>query len=299
MNIKYKYFKYKNKYINLKKNQLGGYDINNFGYIKLNEETKSEIFNDSRFNFNKQIQLVDLIKQLYENLIKETIDLEENDNLIDKIKNIYYEITNEERIKHIPKNIFIEKIFGDLTNKINRDKQYLFWIETLIYNIYGFSYIDYREDKIIYNDYSTLNMFINCVINKILVSDSYLFFYIDGNYKIVMIVNNGLYNNETNVSEHIFIHKLPSTIISEKLFDLSNIPMALHLHKYSIQILQPDYIMSNPIGVMKIIFKQMTETSILEKLDLEFTTASDSKGIFFCRIPDHVFKVLQKDNLIT
>ena len=141
-------------------------------------------------------------------------------------------------------------------------------------------------------------MFLNCLIAKTLDASQYLFYYIDNNYKIMMVVNKSIWDFGT-ISEHIYIHKFPSTILTEKLFGKNHLNMAENLHKYAIQELKPNYIVSAPLPIMIPIFNKLCQDGILvETSNLIDIIVSYSEKEVFCIKPTHMYWINVYDNLI-
>ena len=122
---------------------------------------------------------------------------------------------------------------------------------------------DFMESNVGDNENS---YFLKCM-KKEIESESHIVYYIDGEYKICMIVNTFV-ENEKRYSEHIFIHKLPSTVIYYKLNDKNkHKQMAKYLHLYAINKFKPNYIISAPLDIMLPIFGSLEKDGILKEID--------------------------------
>lgn len=277
---KNKYLKYKTKYNELKnKYMIGGYNYNNFNLIKLDSSNKRTILENPLFNFNKEIKLVLLICDFLKSF--KNINANAKIKLIDKIKDELFEITKLNDIKCMNNNKFIDKIFYNICDENNIKKQKNLFYNVYRENIYGandmFEDGEFMRTDCIGNDC----MFLNCIINKNLDSDSYIVYYIDKNYKMVMMVNNSNFvqlNPMSNVSEHIFIHKLPSTELLERIYGKKNNNMAIKLHKYAIQELKPNIVVSAPLKIMESVFEKLCDEQILSEISKDYMISFFSKG---------------------
>ena len=267
-NYKSKYFKYKMKYFELKKNMIGGeYNYDNFNLIKLDSLNKYDILTNSSLNLRKEMKLIYLIHLFLLHILQNR----KNNELAEQIKNELFEITKLNDIKCMNVCEFIDKVFGDINNKSNIKKQFSLFSFDYKNNIYGFNNID-KDDLFMRNGgINNSDMFLDCLY-KNLDANSYIVYYIDKNYKMIMMVNNSNFdqlNPYPNVSEHIFIHKLPSTELIEKIYGKKNFDMAIKLHKYAIQKLKPNYVVSAPLTIMKPIFKKLCDEQILVEMSTE------------------------------
>ena len=282
------------------KNKEEQYKFENFGFIQLDPSNKKVILENELFNFNKELKLIDLISKLFiprpdDGEPQITMDYD----IIIKIKNILFEITKIDDILIMDNNAFMEHIFGDLMDRENNIKQYEFYTGAIKYNIYGFDKFRTIDDKEKLWGYSNRKMFLNCILTKNLSADSYIFYYMDNNYKMVMMVNKsewGVTEGKFTISEHIFIHKLPSTILIEKLFGQQYFDMASKLHKYAIQVLKPTYIVSAPLEIMIPVFNKLCEEKIL--LYQNMNNMIEQEQHKFCYKPTKIYAVIKNNDLI-
>lgn len=283
------------------------YDINKFGYFKLNETT---LLNDNYFDLKTELILVDLISQFLPSpfVSDEYINNFEFDyDIADKIKNLFTQITKSDSSTNT--DDFIIKIFGNLADKSNIKKQSRIFTSDIKMNIYGFDNIDQKTDNPV--GYENNCALIEHILSKKIKAESYIFYYVDKNYKIMMMVNKSILpnlyncasdtninsNNSSIISEHIYIHKSVSTILYERLYGKNYIDMPKKLHMFAIQQIKPKYLVSTPLPVMVPIFEKLCDDNILKKVNsfTEFNIQCyDSEHInnIFCAQPSHIFVVL-------
>lgn len=304
MNWKHKYLKYKSKYLILKG---GEPNRENFGFIQLDSSGKKSILTNPLFNLENETKLIDLVCKF---LTPKNFDGYSWDNIgefifsndyIQEIKTKLVEITGLVDIGYMLDEQFIEIIFGDLRDKKNLEKIIKYYRDDIKYNIYGFDkFVKFEHDeKEKIWGYTGYRMFLNCAIAKTLDATQYIFYYIENNYKIMMLVNKSLWEFGT-ICEHIYIHKLPSTILIEKIFGKNHRNMAENLHKYAIQELKPNYIVSAPLPIMIPIFNKLSESGILFEIPNPFDTSTrpDYVTEVFCTVPTRMYWVNINDNLI-
>lgn len=325
-----KYFKYKMKYNNLKK-MNGGYNYSNFGIINLDPLNRAEILENPLLNLKKEIKLTYLICEflslLKKNKLSEQISddafeitkLTKLNELSEQIKNELFLITKLNDIKCMDVYEFIEKILPNINDKINYKKQHDLFYSTYKKNTYGLDEITPDGEFVNTPCAGRVNcMFLQC-LDKSLEADSYIVYYIDKNYKMIMVVNNSnfIQINNSSISEHIFIHKFPSTELTERIYGKKNFDMAIKLHKYAVQQLKPNFVVSSPIPIMIPIFKKLCEENIFVEVDktnfipffrygkknkvnvISDTSYLESMGPdVFCFEPDHIYWVMKNINLI-
>lgn len=85
---------------------------------------------------------------------------------------------------------FIEKILPNINDKINYKKQHWLFYSTYKKNTCGFDEITPNDEFVNTPCEWRVNcMFLQC-LNKSPDADSYIVYYIDKNYKMIMVVNN-------------------------------------------------------------------------------------------------------------
>ena len=271
--------------------------FNNFGHINLNSSNIASMMDgtviDSQGNtinlqLLKETMLIDLISQYLPDLCgfyeSNYIDQYVFDNeIVDKIKKLLAEITSCPEIENLENHEFVKKIFGNLSCRQNLEKQSKLYIGDIKNNIFGFRCVNSNGKPFGYS-----NMFLKNVFVKKLNCDKNICYYIKGNFKMMMMVNTSNWNDNILISEHIFIHKFPSTLLFEKIYGKTHNNMALLLHKYAIQTFNPNYVVSAPLNIMVPIFDNMCSNNILNEVDPMF---SSDEGVF-CIKPNKMYFVL-------
>jgi hypothetical protein len=132
------------------------------------------------------------------------------------------------------------------------------------------------------NDLSrmTIEPFKSCIFNQSsLTKDVQKYIFKEEDSRLYMLVNvnhgKGINGEEIKIAEHIYIHKLPSVIIGKWVRQMNNPsiskdpPLAKLLHKYAISVIQPDYIVSNPLSIMDPVFSELKKEEFLENIPLD------------------------------
>ena len=272
--------------------------LENFGYISLNPSNIASIMDgtviDSQGNMIdlqllKEIILIDLISQFIPNpcgfIESGYIDhFVFNYEIVDKIKKLLAEITSCPEIGDLENHEFTEKIFGNLSDRQNLEKQSNFYIGDIKNNIFGFGYINSNGRPFQYT-----NMFLRNAFVKELDCDKNICYYIKENFKIMMMVNTSEWDNGVLISEHIFIHKFPSTLLFEKIYGKTHDNMAQSLHEYAIQTFMPNYVVSAPLKIMIPIFDKMCSDNVLHEVNVPFLSDEET----FCAKPTKMYCVIR------
>ena len=88
-------------------------------------------------------------------------------------------------------------------------------------------------------------------------------YYKDGYNKMCMMVNQNFY---PKISEHMFIHRLPSSLLYSKITGIRFESNVLKLHKYAIKIYKPKFIVSSPVNYMISFFSKLVDYKIIEEI---------------------------------
>ena len=176
----------------------------------------------------------------------------------------------------------------------------------------------------------TMGLFRKCLLPSTLREDVEKYIFMEKNTKMYMMVN---VIENIKISEHIYIHRLPSAFIKrlkDKLEnpDKDNIPsnfskklqriqnpskkdkdalfLSKKMHEFAISVIKPDYVVSNPLEVMKIVFKVLEDENIVTlvstgfkdfnnyeviKIIRENFRDSDEMSRKTCESPEYIFKV--------
>jgi len=160
----------------------------------------------------------------------------------------------------------------------------------------------------------TMGLFRKCLLPSTLREDVEKYIFMEKNTKMYMMVN---VIENIKISEHIYIHRLPSAFIKrlkdklenpDKNKDKDKDPLFLskQMHKFAISVIKPDYVVSNPLEVMKIVFKVLEDENIVTlvstgfkdfnnyeviKIIRENFRDSDEMSRKTCESPEYIFKV--------
>ena len=180
-------------------------------------------------------------------------------NYIQNLKQIYIESYDviSTRINLIAKNstlnlseLSAEDIINILFRQINTftklKKICIFYVELYRQTIGHYSDSFYIEES----EYPDCN-------NK-----RYLVTYND---ELSMFISNGKFIDNIIYSEHIFISRLPSLILSSYFTGIREPNIAPLLHLYGLKLFRPNYVLSAPLDIMDSIFNRFEQNGLFIK----------------------------------
>ena len=160
----------------------------------------------------------------------------------------------------------------------------------------------------------TMGLFRKCLLPSTLREDVEKYIFMEKNTKMYMMVN---VIENIKISEHIYIHRLPSAFIKrlkdklenpDKNKDKDKDPLFLskQMHKFAISVIKPDYVVSNPLEIMKTVFKELEKENIVTLVSTGFKDFHNYEGLKIirenfrdsdemsrktCESPEYIFKV--------
>jgi hypothetical protein len=312
-----KYLKYKNKYLDLKYQQGGAISTQHELFSKYNKE-KDNIKIISRKDFKidaNEIKLGELLQNIFRFLNNYIRVYGKKTN--EDIKSLFNEIFINEDLNmgygYYHDNEDIETMVRLMTELIKLPLLKTFFTENIsenikhLYNFLIYPLLDENMSENIFNKYNiyknlyndTIKLFNDCET----IGDSFIIYYKKNNLQMQMNINK-ISIEGSNIAEHIYIFKYPSSILY-KLLGETQPSISYFLHLHSILHFKLNYIATFPLGSIDFVFMTFENLKIIKLLNKKDGTlntpetssiltlcADAKKNNLFCHFSTDLYKVI-------
>lgn len=110
-----------------------------------------------------------------------------------------------------------------------------------------------------------------------------------------MVINKFQVPTYGKVTEHIYIHRVPSRMLADSVLKRRYGDIAVQMHSFVLKTFHPDYMVSTPLSIMELTFEKFVQrgliTNITETSLNDFLDKMDTQYKVTCAVPTVLYEV--------